>query len=138
MQKTKLGITVGMLGAAMFFACFFGGFTVSVVLSGYILLFEENAWLRKSAVKGVALLFGFAVLSAIVYLIPEVIDIISEVLGIFGGQFYPTFILKIFSVVSSVLSIIEKLLFIVLGVKSFNQGTVRIPVIDSIVNKYME
>src|SRR5574344_1340231 len=49
MEKTKLGIPVGLLGAAMLFACYFGGYLVSFVLAGYILLFEENAWLKRTA-----------------------------------------------------------------------------------------
>lgn len=51
MQKTKLGITVGALGAITFFAGFFGGYLAAIVLAGYALLFEENAWLKRSVVK---------------------------------------------------------------------------------------
>lgn len=138
MQKTRLGISVGLLGAALFFVCFFGGYTAAIILAGYILLFEENAWLKRSAVKGVALMFGFAVLSAVIYLIPNAISFIDSICNVFGGDFYVTFISNIISVVDNALGIIEKLLFIVLGLKAFNQGTVRIPVIDSLVNKYMD
>lgn len=138
MQKTRLGISVGLLGAALFFVCFFGGYTAAIILAGYILLFEENAWLKRSAVKGVALMFGFAVLSAVINLIPNAISFIDSICNVFGGDFYVTFISNIISVVDNALGIIEKLLFIVLGLKAFNQGTVRIPVIDSLVNKYMD
>lgn len=138
MQKTKLGISVGLLGAAMFFACFFGGYTVAVILAGYILLFEENAWLKRSTVKGVALMFGFAVLSAVIYLIPNAITLIDSIFNVFGGNFYITFVSNIIDVVNNALGIIEKLLFIILGIKAFNQGTIIIPVIDSLVNKYTD
>ena len=55
MQKTKLGISVGLLGAAIYFTSLFSGYLVPVILTGYVLLFEENDWLRKNAVKAVAL-----------------------------------------------------------------------------------
>ena len=42
MQKTRLGITVGALGAITFFAGFFGGYLAAIVLAGYALLFEER------------------------------------------------------------------------------------------------
>ena len=44
MQKTKLGISVGLLGAAIYFMGLFGGYLVAVLLAGYILMFEENEW----------------------------------------------------------------------------------------------
>lgn len=138
MQKTKLGISVGLLGAAVFLACFFGGCTVAVIMVGYILLFEENAWLKRSAVKGVALMFGFLVLSALISLIPNVMTLIDSFVNIFGGHFYINFISSIVNVVNTAITIIQKLLFIVLGIKALNQGTVKIPVIDSLLNKYMD
>lgn len=138
MQKTKLGISVELLGAAAIFSCFFGGYTVAVILAGYILLFEENAWLKKTAVKSVALLFGFGVLSSLIYIIPNAISLIGSFLNIFGGSFYLNFVSNVISFVDNALNLIEKLLFIVLGLKAFNQGTVKIPVIDSLINKYMD
>ena len=56
MQKTKLGISVGLLGAAIYFTGLFSGYLVAVLLAGYVLMFEENEWLRKNAVKAVALM----------------------------------------------------------------------------------
>ena len=138
MHKTRLGISVGLLGAALFFACFFGGYTVTIILAGYILLFEENAWLKKATVKCVALLFAFSILSSVISLIPNAIDFIDSIFSVFGGNFYISFIDNIIDVIDVALSIIKKLLFIVLGLKAFNQGTVKIPVIDSLVNKYMD
>ena len=50
MQKTRLGISVGMLGAAIYLTGLFSGYVVAVLMAGYVLLFEENSWLRRSAV----------------------------------------------------------------------------------------
>lgn len=55
MQKTRMGISVGLMGAATYLCGLFGGLMVTVVIAGYILLFEENAWLKRAAVKSVAL-----------------------------------------------------------------------------------
>ena len=35
------------------------------------------------------------------------------------------------------LNIIEKLLIIGLGVKALTQGTIAVPVVDNLINKYM-
>lgn len=50
MQKTRMGISVGLMGAATYLCGLFGGLMVTVVIAGYILLFEENAWLKRAAV----------------------------------------------------------------------------------------
>lgn len=138
MQKTRLGISVGLLGAALFLSCLFGGYTIAIILAGYILLFEENAWLKKATVKGIALMFGFAFISSVIYLIPNAITFIDSICNVFGGDFYISFVSNIIDVIDNALEIAEKLLFIVLAIKAFNQGTVKIPVIDSLVNKYMD
>lgn len=137
MQKTRLGISVGLLGAAIYFASFFGGYTVAIILGGYILLCEENAWLKRTTVKAVALLFGFAVLTAVINLIPNAIGFIDNIFNVFGGDFYIAFVSNIIELITSALTILEKVLFIVLGLKAFNQGTLTIPVIDSLVNKHI-
>lgn len=137
MQKTKLGITVGLLGAAIYFTGLFGGFLVAIVLAGYSLMFEENEWLKKNAVKAIALMVFFAMLSAVVNLIPDTISFINYVAGIFGGYVNVGILSFIASVIESAVSIIEKILFIVLGIKALNQGTVAVPVVDKLIGKYI-
>ena len=46
MEKTKLGISVGLIGACICFTALFGGITPAVLLVGYVFLREDNAWPR--------------------------------------------------------------------------------------------
>lgn len=138
MQKTRLGISVGLLGAALYFSGLFGGYMITILLAGYVLLCEENAWLKKSAVKTVAIMMGFSLLGSLIYLIPNAIGVIDSVLNVFGGNFYLAFVSNIIDVLDKVLVLAEKLLFIVLGLKAFNQGNISVPVIDKLINKYMD
>ena len=55
-----------------------------------------------------------------------------------GSSFYAVFITNLVSAVTSIIDIIEKLLFIGLGVKALNQGTITAPVVDKLVSKYMD
>ena len=137
MQKTRFGITVGLLGAAIFFMGLYGGYLITALLAGYVLLFEENEWLKKSAVKAVALMVCFSLFSTLIYLIPNVISFIDNVVGIFGGAFYINAISSLASAVGSALDIIEKLLFIGLGLKALTQGNIAVPVVDKLIDKYM-
>ncbi|MGN0680958.1 MAG: hypothetical protein ACI4LY_02990 [Candidatus Fimisoma sp.] len=137
MQKTKLGISVGLLGAALYFMGLFSGYLVAVLMAGYILLCEDNGWLRKAAVKAIAVMALFSFMSVVVNLIPNAISFIDYIVSMFGGNFHIAFISNLANAVVTALNIIEKLLLLGLGVKALNQGTIAVPVVDGLINKYM-
>ncbi len=138
MQKTKLGITVGALGAITYFAGFFSGYLVAIVLAGYVLLFEENAWLKRSVVKAIVVMTFFSVLVAIINFIPEVIGFIGNIASVFNGHFAIAKINQIIIVLVSGINIVEKVLFLGFGIKALSQGTIVIPFIDTKVSKYID
>lgn len=137
MQKTRLGISVGMLGAAIYLTGLFSGYLVAALLTGYVLLFEENGWLKRSAVIAVSLMVFFSFITVLINLIPNAMNCINYIAAMFGGSFHISFISNLVSAVTSVIDIVEKLLFIGLGVKALNQGTIAVPVVDKLVSKYM-
>ena len=137
MQKTKLGIQVGLLGAAIYFTGLFSGYLVAVLLAGYVLLCEDNQWLRRSAVKAISVMVAFSFLITVVNLIPNAISVIDSIVSMFGGNFYIAFIANLVNAVVAALNIIEKLVLLGLGVKALNQGTIAVPVVDNLINKYM-
>lgn len=137
MQKTRLGISVGLLGAAIYFMGLFSGYLLAVLLAGYVLLFEENSWLRKNAVKAMSVMAVFSLLITVLNLVPNAIGFINAVVSIFGGSFYVAFLSNLISAAVAALNIIEKLLIIGLGVKALTQGTIAVPVVDNLINKYM-
>lgn len=137
MQKTKMGISVGLLGAMLFAAALFGGYVAVILLAGYVLLYEENMWLKRSAVKAVALLVCFSVLNAVLGLIPGLISFIDDICNVFGGSFSILFISRIINVITSALSLIKIVLFLLLGFKALGQGTIKVPVVDDLINKHM-
>lgn len=137
MQKTRLGISVGLLGAATYLMGLLSGYIVVIILAGYILLFETNEWLRKSAVKAVALLVFFSLMVTVINLIPNAINFINNLVGVFGKSFSVSVLSRIVNVIVSALDVVEKVVFILLGVKAVNQGTISFPYIDKLINKYM-
>ena len=137
MQKTRLGISVGLLGAAIYFMGLFSGYLLAVLLAGYVLLFEENSWLRKNAVKAMSVMAVFSLLITVLNLVPFAIGFMNAVVSIFGGSFYVAFLSNLISAAVAALNIIEKLLIIGLGVKALTQGTIAVPVVDNLINKYM-
>ena len=88
MQKTKLGISVGLLAAIVYFLGLFSGYVATIVLVGYILIVEDNAWLKKTSVKAVVLMLGFSLVYSVLGLIPGLISFINSLVNIFGGRLY--------------------------------------------------
>ena len=139
MQKTKLGISVGLLGAIIYFASAFGGgYLVALLLCGYVLLVEDNPWLRKTSVKAVLLLIMFSLVSVALGLIPDIWETITNLLMAFNKYPSSTFISGINSTISSAITIVKSVLFVILGLKALNQGAIKLPVIDKLIDKYMD
>ena len=137
MQKTKLGISAALLGAVVCFSGLFSGYLLVFLLTAYILLMEENVWLKKTAVKTVAVLMVFSLLSAVLGLIPDLISVISSIFNIFNGSFSIRILSSIISAARSILGFLETLLLLGLGFKALNQGTIKIPMIDKLVDKLL-
>lgn len=137
MQKTKLGVSVGLLGAAVYFSGLFGEYIPAILIAGYVLLFEENEWLKKACVKAVAVMMSISVVIALLGLIPDCLGWISSLLSIFEVYFSASIVNSIINVITDALSIIRTVLLLVLGVKALNQATINVPVVDNLVNKYM-
>lgn len=137
MQKTKLGISVGLMGAIAYFAGLFGGYFGAILIFGYIMLVEDNPWLRKTAVKSIVLLVTFSVLTAVIELIPDFISFISNIFSVFGSYFALPVVTNILAVITSALGILKIVVFVALGLKALNQGTLNIPVVDNLTSKNM-
>lgn len=137
MQKTKMGISVGVLGSAIYFLGLFSGYTVILLLVGYVLLFESNEWLRKSAVKAVMVMLFASIAMAVLNFIPEAVDFIDSLAGMFGGYVSASILLKIVNMLAGIVEMVENVLLLVLGIKAVNQGTVNIPVLDKLIARHM-
>lgn len=137
MQRTKLGISVGMMGAGIYFAGLFGGYIAVLFMVGYVLLFEENGWLKRSAIKATALLMIFSFITTIIGLIPSAVTVVDNILAIFNIGIGRGILNNIAYAVSGIISIIEKLLFLVLGVKALKQETIVIPSVEELISRHV-
>ena len=143
MQKSKLGISVGLLCAALYFSYLFGNILIPVAIVAYILIVEENIWLKKSAVKSLVI---YAVLSIVlpyvINLIPDVLDVVDSLLNVFNVYLRNTqvfnIIYNIFDFFNNILYIVRRFAYIILGVLSLKQATIKLPVVDNFINKYMD
>ena len=137
MQKTRLGISAGMLAAAIYLSGLFSGYWLAIFLAGYVLLFEANQWLKISAVKAVCLMMCFSFLTTVINLVPNVLDTIADFGHAFGSISTFSQADAFFYAVIGVIDIIQKIVFLALGLKALNQGAISLPVVDKLISKYM-
>ena len=138
MQKTKLGISVGLLAAIVYFLGLFSGYVATIVLVGYILIVEDNAWLKNTSVKAVVLMLGFSLVYSVLGLIPGLISFINSLVNIFGGSFYISFVTNVINMLENGIGLVQKIVFLGLGVMALNESTIKIPGLDALIDKYMD
>jgi hypothetical protein len=142
-MKTKLGISAGIIGAAVCFLGLFDGYVAMLVIALYVLMIEENPWLRRTVVKAVAICLFFSLLVAFINFIPNVVEFIRELLNIFNKQIEGTllsitlFMSKISNFAITVINIIKKIIMLMLGFAALNQGTVKFKSVDRLLSKHM-
>ena len=138
MDKTKLGISQGMLGAAVYFSAALLGYISLFIIGGYILMVEKTEWLKKCVVKAVVLMLLYSLISTVIGIVPQVLSFGSSEESLFGSYYlYLTGAYSIVAVILVVLNLVRIGLFIVLGVKALNEKTIRIPVVDRMIDAYM-
>lgn len=134
-MKTKLGITAGLIGAATYLAGMFAGYVGLLLIAGYVLLCEENAWLRKNAVRALAVCFGFSLISTLIGFIPSAMGLIDAVLGIFGGDFYPAFVYNVVHLIETVLGIAKPIVLLLLTFLAWGESTIKLGFLDDMIDK---
>lgn len=137
MKKSNLGISVAWLGACIYLVALLGGILPTVLLAGYVLLKEENEWLRKAAVKAVSILVAFAVLTTVIGLLPNALSIIGTTVGLFNGYFDYSLISSIVYLISDILMFIKTVFLLILGIRALHQGNMKVPVVDDLVSRHM-
>ena len=138
MEKTKLGISVALAVAVLYFLGFYGGYVIVGVAVGYILLKEEHAGLKKEALRVLLLMILFSLLGTAVNLIPSVLNVISSLLEVINVHVYFSFFHRVFDLLGGVLSLAKTAVFVLLGLCGIFRKNVNIPVVDALIGKYMD
>ena len=79
---------------------------------------------------------SFSAASTLIGLIPDAISLIDSVVSLVGGSFGILFVSRLVSLCNNVLSVLKTLVFLVLGFKAFNQGTIKIGFVDRMLDKH--
>ncbi len=136
-MKTKLGISVELTAAIAFLVAGLGGFIPTIIVAAYILLAEEDKWLRFIAVKATVLLIVFSLIYKVAGYFQSMIWRFTDYSTVFG---YGTFIYKLFGGIGAItlcVLIVKLVTFLLLAVKALKQETIEIPVIDQLIKEHI-
>lgn len=132
MEKTKLGLSTGIVAAVAFLMFLFGGYTTGLLVLGYVLICEEDRWLKATALKALLLAVAFSVVNFVIGLLPELISILSSLLEIFGGHLYISFISNVANFFGNVVSLLRWVAFAGLAVLALKNKSVPVKFVDNL------
>lgn len=136
MEKSKLGISVGLLGMLVFLSGYLG-ITVLILVAGYIFLREENETLRKNALYSIALFIAFFVaglcLDVLHILFIDLINFrswmsISTYYGVING---------ILSTLRYILNLVEMAVFGLFAAGALFGKSIKIGFLDKFAQKHL-
>jgi len=134
MEKSKLGISVALFAALTFLTGYFG-VTVMILVAGYILIREENQYLKKTAVGTIVLYLAFAALSLCIGILDSFFDLFNVGGWMYGNIAY-TITSGFISFLNSLVAIAKYVVFGLLALFALLGKEVKIPVIDKFLEKH--
>ena len=138
MPKTKLGISVALMGAGLYFLGVFS-FIPAFLLAAYVLLCEENAWLKRNAVRMVIIVVGF-------YLLHIGVDMLQEIWGVVNGilgwipflHLHFSFPLGLDSIADYIISFVQNLVLLMSGFKALSNDMIKVGFADKLLSKHLD
>lgn len=135
MEKSKLGISVCLLGAFTFLTGYLGVVPM-IIVAGYILLKEDSKSLKKIAVGTIALSLALTALGLCIGVLDNIFSMFN-----LGGWMYGTVMYKItngfITVLHTIVYLAEKIVFGLLALFALLGKEVKIPLIDKFVEKHL-
>lgn len=140
MLKTKLGISIAFLGAATYFLVAYTGISswATLLIVAYVLYAEENEWLKKTVVKAVAVSLFFSILYFVVGWFDNVASIINIIIHWFDKTAdYFEIPARLTDLFRQIISLASDVILVLLGVFALKMKTIKIPVVDALIDKYV-
>ncbi len=128
MEKTRLGISVGMMAAIMYIMGLIN-VTALILVAGYVLICETDEWLRKAAIKAIAVYAVFALVPIFFGVFDDIFDILNTMINwIFS--FHLRFPLGLDSIIKHIASLLKTVLYAALAVLALKKKTIPLGPLD--------
>jgi hypothetical protein len=135
-MKSKLGISVGLIAAAAYFTGLFSGYIPLILILGYVLIAEQNRWLKVSVVKALIICLAFSAMRFIIGFIPDLFGLVSSAAQIFDKGVTYFRLTSVTSFLVNILSIAESAILFILGLMALRQKSFSVGLIDNFIKKH--
>jgi len=144
MEKSKLGLSIGLFCAILYFIGATGnGVLILSLATAYIMLCEKNERLKKTALKALLLSIFFAILimfaNAITISLFVMVQTIANVF-VSMNDFHINFRIgsiagMLSNVIPNIIRVVEVIVFVILGVRAYRKRDIKITAIDKIIDR---
>ena len=132
MEKTKLGLSVAVMGAVVYLTALFGGYTPLLLVAGYVLIAEESAQLKKNAVTAFLVMLAFSAVNFVVGLLPDILNLFYSFLQIFKVYVHLSFIDNIANFLYNAVALLRQVVLAALAILSLLKKPVNIPFVKKL------
>lgn len=137
MPKAALGVSIGILAAATYWTGLISDL-VAILLIGYILIKEEDNWLRSVALKAGIIIVGMAAITTVTGFFTQGVNGFNALLNLFDrDQFYNTVLGRIGTLLDYICLIVKDVVLLIAGYQAFRYQDFRIGFIDRIVYNHL-
>lgn len=134
MEKTKLGLTVGTMGALVYFTALFG-ITPLLLAAGYVLIRETDEWLHRCALRALSLVIAVKLLGVLFGFGDTLFGMINGAFGHYPFNLHLDYPLNIDGILLGIVGIAEGVLLVILGIMALSKKGFALPGIDTLIDK---
>jgi len=143
MEKSRLGISINLFAAMLYFLGAINNVFVIAIAAGYVLFFEQNEKLKRTAVKALIIMVFLTLLTTLLNWLTGLSSSIASTLYTYfayNTEVYYNYVHNLFQFiamsVNNVAHIFEMFILIILGFRAYKQIDVKIKWIDKILDKH--
>ncbi|NEX02887.1 hypothetical protein SAMN04487829_2707 [Pseudobutyrivibrio sp. NOR37] len=137
MEKSNLGIAKELLAAGIFVGALAGGYVFAGLMVLYVLLKEDDQWLKEMAVKAIATLMVFSFFINAINLLPTVVRWFGDLTSILDAGWDSYKLVTGLGLITNAIDIVRIIFFLVLAVKALKHQTINVPIVDDLIKKYL-
>ena len=134
MGKTKIGIKASLFGAGIYFLAIMGLFPL-VLAVGYVLVIEQNDWLKRVALRAIGIVIIFGILSALVGILSNSSALLNDIVNLFDGSINLIQLNRVISLINRTLSIVQTILLLIFGFATLKGKDKPFNPIDKLVSE---
>ncbi len=136
MERPKLGIHILLLAAGAWLLALYTNLMTVLIYAGALLLIEDNAWLKKQCLRVLAVILTFSILNTVVYLIPNIRDLVNSFAALFDEYYQWIAVDKAVHIINELLYWVKLAIYLLSALFALGGKTIKLPVIDPFLDRY--